>query len=114
MSRRVLLRELAHARAGDKGDVSNVCVFAYDPRDYAVLVRTLTAERLRQVFPKLLRGAVRIYPLRELGGLNIVMEQALEGGVNASLNLDGHGKSWSFLLLALEVELREGEPDPAS
>ena len=41
-------------------------------------------------------------PIR-LGGLNFVMDDALEGGVNESLNLDGHGKSWSSLVLGLEV-----------
>ena len=48
---------------------------------------------------------MRCYPLPKVHGLNVVMDQALEGGVNESLNLDGHGKSWSFLILDLEVEI---------
>ncbi|MCS6878101.1 MAG: hypothetical protein RMK73_03185 [Geminicoccaceae bacterium] len=107
MSRRVRLHEIAHARAGDKGDTSNVCLFVYEPRHYPALVRALAPERLRAAFPALLRGPVRLFPLPRLHGVNLVMENALEGGVNASLNLDGHGKSWSFLLLSLEVEIED-------
>ncbi|MCS6779664.1 MAG: hypothetical protein NZ555_08185 [Geminicoccaceae bacterium] len=107
MSRRVRLHAIAHARAGDKGDTSNVCLFAYEPRHYPALLRAVAPERLRAAFPSLLRGPIRLFPLPALHGVNVVMENALEGGVNASLNLDGHGKSWSFLLLSLEVELED-------
>jgi hypothetical protein len=114
MSRRVPLHAIAHARAGDKGDTSNVCLFVYDPRHYPALLRAVAPERLRAAFPKLLRGPIRLFELPHLHGVNLVMENALEGGVNASLNLDGHGKSWSFLLLSLEAEFLEGEPEPDS
>jgi len=105
MSRRVPLREIAHARAGDKGNRSNVSLFAYDPDHYEVLRAQVTPARLKQAYPELLRGEIVRHELPGLNGLNFVMDQALEGGVNESLNLDGHGKSWSFLLLGLEVEL---------
>lgn len=105
MTRTVLLRELAHARAGDKGNRSNVSLWVYDPEHYRLVQEQLTAERLKAAFPDLLRGAVRRYELPALHGLNFVMDEALEGGVNTSLNLDSHGKSWSFLLLGLEIEL---------
>jgi len=107
MTRRVLLREIAHARAGDKGDRSNVAIYAYDPRDFAALKAQLTPERLRAEFPHLLKGPVQRFALDHLCALNFVMDQALEGGVNESLNLDAHGKSWSFLLLGLEIELED-------
>jgi len=102
---RVALREIAHARAGDKGNRSNVAVFVYDQQHYAAVKAQLTPERLRAEFGNLLRGAIRRYHLDHLGALNFVMDEALEGGVNESLNLDSHGKSWSFLLLGLEVEI---------
>jgi hypothetical protein len=105
MTRRVPLREIAHARAGDKGNRSNVAVFVYDPRHYAAIKTQLTPERLKAEFGSLLRGPIRRFELEHLGGLNFVMDEALEGGVNESLNLDAHGKSWSFLLLGLEVEV---------
>jgi hypothetical protein len=105
MSRRVPLRAIAHARAGDKGNRSNVSVFVYEGKHYAALRAQLTPERLRGEFGTLLRGPIRRFELEHLGGLNFVMDEALEGGVNESLNLDSHGKSWSFLLLGLEVEV---------
>jgi hypothetical protein len=105
MSRRVPLRTLAHARAGDKGNRSNVAVFVYDLGHYPALKAQLTPERLKAEFGDLLRGPVRRFEIDHLGALNFVMDAALEGGVNESLNLDSHGKSWSFLLLGLEIEI---------
>jgi len=105
VTRRVPLRAIAHARAGDKGNRSNVAVFVYAPRHYAAIEAQLTPERLEAAFGRLLRGPIRRFELEHLGGLNFVMDEALEGGVNESLNLDSHGKSWSFLLLGLEVEV---------
>jgi len=107
MSRRVPLREIAHARAGDKGNISSVAVFAFEPRHYPALKAQLTPGRLREAFGGVLRGEITRYDLDGLHGLNFVMDEALEGGVNSSLNLDAHGKSWSFLLLSLEMELEE-------
>jgi hypothetical protein len=101
---RRIVRDIAHARAGDKGNTSNVNVWAYDAADFALLKRTLTPERIKQAFPDLIRGKVDRYVLEHLHGLNFVLHDALEGGVNASLNLDSHGKSWSYLLLGLELD----------
>ena len=101
MSRTV--RDVAHARAGDKGSTSNVCVWAFRAEDYALLKAALTPERIKAAYPDLIRGRIVRYEMEHLHGLNIVMEEALEGGVNSSLNLDSHGKSWSYLILALAV-----------
>lgn len=105
MKRSVPLHEIAHARAGDKGNRSNVSLFAYDAADYPAIKAQITAERLKATFPALLEGEIERFELDHLSGLNFVMDQALEGGVNASLNLDAHGKSWSFLVLGLTVEI---------
>jgi hypothetical protein len=105
MTRRVRVREIAHARAGDKGNHSNVAVYAYEQRHFEAIKAQLTAERLKAEFPRLLRGPIQRFALDHLCALNFVMDRALEGGVNESLNLDAHGKSWSFLLLGLEVEI---------
>ena len=104
-TRKVPLHEIAHARAGDKGNTSNISVWAYDPGDYALIKEQLTAERIKLAFPNLVRGEVTRYELDALSGLNFVMGEALEGGVNTSLGLDSHGKSWSFLILGLEIEV---------
>jgi len=105
MTRSVPLHRIAHARAGDKGDTSSISVWAYDPRHYPAIKAQLTAERIGQAFPRLIRGPIRRYEVDRLHGLNFVLDKALEGGVNGSLNLDGHGKSWSYLLLGLPIEL---------
>lgn len=105
MTRRVLLHRIAHARAGDKGDTSSISVWAYDPDFYPAIRDQLTAERIAAELPRLIRGRIRRYEINALQGLNFVMERALEGGVNGSLNLDGHGKSWSYLLLGMEIEV---------
>ena len=96
---------VAHARAGDKGNRSNVSLFAYDPTHFPAIKAQITPERLKAAFPALLLGEIQRFELDHLHGLNFVMDRALEGGVNGSLNLDAHGKSWSFLLLGLTVEL---------
>jgi hypothetical protein len=102
------VRDIAHARAGDKGDTSNVNVWVYDPADFALLERNVTPERIKREFPRLVHGKVERYIIEHLHGLNLVMHEALEGGVNASLNLDSHGKSWSYLILGLPLEKDEG------
>jgi hypothetical protein len=105
MSRTIRLHEIAHARAGDKGNTSSVSVWVYDAGDYALVKEQLTAARVKAAFPDLIRGNVIRYELDHLHGLNFVLYEALEGGVNTSLNLDSHGKSWSYLLLHLAIEL---------
>src|SRR5262245_59021884 len=104
MSERLKVHDIAHARAGDKGDISNVSVWAYDPKDYPLLKSQLTVERLKAAYPRLIRGSVTRYALDHLHGLNFVLRDSLEGGVNTSLNLDSHGKSFSYLILRLEIE----------
>ena len=80
-------------------------VWVYDPGDYPLLKEQLTAERIKAAYPDLIQGPIKRYALDHLHGLNFVMQDALEGGVNTSLGLDSHGKSWSFLILDLDVEV---------
>ena len=97
------LRELAHSRTGDKGDTSNISVIAFDPADFPLLVRHVTAERVRAHLGEIVRGRVTRYELPRLGALNFVLEGALGGGVTRSLALDAHGKGLSSALLTLEI-----------
>lgn len=103
MKRIRILRDLAHTRAGDKGDISCISVIAHRPEDFAVLEQYVTAERVRAHFAELVRGDVERYVLPQLGALNFVLHGALAGGVTRSLALDAHGKSLSSALLTLEV-----------
>jgi hypothetical protein len=102
---RVALHRIAHGRTGDKGDRSNISVFAYRPEAYPFMVEQLTEARVAEAFAHRRPTAVRRYVLPKLHGMNFVIDGALDGGVNDSLNLDTHGKSLVFLVLALEVEV---------
>jgi len=110
------LHDIAHARAGDKGNHSSICLFAYSPADYQLLVDQVTVERVAILFASRSPSSIRRYLLPRLSGMNLVMEDILEGGVNDSLNLDMHGKALSYLLLALEVQraVRSAPPQDAS
>ena len=105
------LHALAHARAGDKGDTSNISLIAYDPADYPRLVRHVTAERVKAHFSGIVRGQVVRHELPGLGALNFVLEGALAGGVTRSLALDAHGKTLSFALLQLEIPDEDAVPE---
>lgn len=97
----VTLADFAHARAGDKGNILSIAVFPHDPAHYPWLVRELTCERVTAQFATRRPSRVLRYELPTLNALNFVLEDALEGGVNLSCGLDRHGKSLSYLLLAL-------------
>jgi hypothetical protein len=99
------LRDLAHARSGDKGDISNIAVIVHEMADYQRIRRALTAERVREHLHAVVRGTVERYELPQLGALNFVLHGALGGGVTRSLALDGHGKCLSSALLSIEVGL---------
>ncbi len=102
---RVMLHEIAHCRAGDKGDTSILSLFPYDDRHFADLAREVTAERVREHLAGQVRGEVVRYALLKLCALQFRCRQALGGGVTTSLALDTHGKGLSSRLLSLEIEL---------
>lgn len=98
------LRDIAHSRAGDKGDISNLSLIAYRLEDYPLLEKQVTAERVKAHFVGVVHGEVQRYLLPQLGAMNFVMQNALGGGVTRSLALDAHGKSLSSALLDIEIE----------
>jgi hypothetical protein len=97
------LREIAHSRTGDKGNISNISVVVYDERNYPLLERFVTAQRVKAHLSEIVRGDVERYELPQLGALNFVLKDALGGGVTRSLALDAHGKSLSSALLDLDL-----------
>ena len=97
------LRDIAHSRAGDKGNISTISVIAYDPKDYPLLERYVTTARVREHFAGIVHGEVQRYPLPGLGALNFVMRDTLGGGVTRSLALDAHGKCLSSAILSLDI-----------
>lgn len=101
----ISLHRLAHARTGDKGDTSNISLIAYQPEFFPLLVEQVTEARVAELFRHRAPTVVRRYVLPKLSAMNFVLEGVLDGGVNESLNLDTHGKTLSFLLLSLEIEI---------
>jgi hypothetical protein len=99
------LHAIAHSRAGDKGNRLNMSLMPYDPAHYAAIAQQVTAERVLALFAHRGATACQRYDLPDLHAFNFVVDEVLEGGVNGSLNLDGHGKSHSFRLLSLTVEV---------
>ena len=100
----IALYELAHARTGDKGNHANISLIAYKQDDFALLVDQVTPERVAAHFGARRPSEVRRYLLPNIGAMNFVLDNVLDGGVNDSLNLDMHGKSLSFHLLTLTIQ----------
>ena len=97
------LYELAHSRTGDKGNISNVSLIAYDPADYEMLKEKVTPESVKEHFKGMVKGEVVRYELPNICALNFVMQAALGGGVTRSLSVDMHGKGFSSYLLDMEI-----------
>ena len=97
------LYDLAHCRAGDKGDTSILSLIAYRAADYPLLVERVTADVVRAHLAGIVRGDVQRHELPDLHALQFVCEHALGGGVTTSLALDAHGKSLSYALLTLDI-----------
>jgi hypothetical protein len=101
----ILLHRIAHARSGDKGNRLNIALICYRPEFFATVAEQVTPERVAMLFSSRRVGRVQRYELPKLWAFNFVLDHALDGGVNASLGLDGHGKTLSFKLLTLPVSL---------
>jgi hypothetical protein len=103
------LSKIAHTRSGDKGDLSNIGVIAREEKHYAILVREVTAGRVKTHFGELVKGRVERFELPNLGALNFLLYEALDGGGTISLRTDAQGKTHGAALLAMEIEIEEGE-----
>ena len=99
------LREIAHTRTGDKGNRSNISVIAWHPAFWPILVEQVTEDAVARQFADRRPTKVTRHLLPKLQAMNFVLDEVLDGGVNDSLNLDSHGKSLSYLLLDIEVEV---------
>jgi len=99
----VKLREIAHCRAGDKGNTLNVSVIAHDERDFRLLQDQVTIERVRGAYGTLIKGRIERHELPNIGALNFVLYDALAGGVTTSLSSDPHGKSLSAIMVNIDL-----------
>ncbi len=105
----IQLVKLAHARSGDKGDTANVGLLALKPEFYPVLVREVTAERVKEHFEGICYGAVERFELPNLHALNFLLHESLGGGGTLSLMTDAQGKTFSTALLRMKIEIPDEE-----
>ena len=98
------LKDIAHGRSGDKGNISNICVFSRNPEDYAFLKEYLSIERVKEHFKDMVKGDVERYEVDSIKGLNFVLHEALGGGATTSLRLDSLGKSMASALMRMEID----------
>ena len=104
-SQKVRLEQIAHTRSGDKGNTSNIAVFAYAPELYPLLREQLTAERFKAFHREAITGEVLRYEAENIHALNFVAHGALGGGVSRSLSLDNYGKALSAAILGFEIDV---------
>lgn len=97
------LWEIAHSRTGDKGNISNLSLIAYDKKDYPLLAEKVTPQVVKEHFKDIVKGEVVRYELPQLGAMNFVMYDALGGGVTRTLAQDMHGKGLSSYLLDMDI-----------
>ena len=102
---KIKLVQIAHARSGDKGDTSNVGLIAYKPEWYPLLVEHVTAERVKDHFRGICFGEVERFEVPNLGALNFLLHESLDGGGTLSLKTDAQGKTYSTALLRMEIEI---------
>lgn len=101
---KIPLSRIAHTRSGDKGDTCNIGVIAWEERFYPILLREVTADRVRRHFGVLVQGPVERFELPNLWALNFLLHGALGGGGTVSLRTDAQGKTFGAALLSLEIE----------
>src|SRR3989441_10891231 len=106
---KVRLLQLAHARSGDKGDTANVGLIALRDEFYPLLVREVTAERVKKHFTGICQGKVERFELPNLGALNFLLHESLGGGGTLSLMTDAQGKTFSTALLRMQIEISDTE-----
>lgn len=106
-TRNVSLSSIAHARSGDKGDGSNVGLIADSPELYQVILREVTAERVREHFRGFVHGAVERFEVANLNALNFLLHDSLGGGGTESLKVDAQGKTHGQGLLQMRIDVPE-------
>jgi hypothetical protein len=107
MMAKIQLKELAFARSGDKGDVSNIGIMPKTKGIYDLLLKTITPEMVKAHFKGMIKGGVEIYPMPNIESLEIILRRALGGGATCTLRFDQTGKSMGQILLRMEVEVDE-------
>jgi len=101
------LYDIAHSRAGDKGNTLILSLIPYKEEDYELLRNLITVDKVKEHFKEIIHGEIVRYELPNISALQFVCQQALAGGVTTSLVMDTHGKTLSYALLNMNLELSE-------
>lgn len=101
---KIKLKDICHGRSGDKGDAANIGLIAYNKKDYELIKREVTAEKVRKFFDGICKGEVIRYELPNINALNFLLNNTLGGGGTVSLMLDAQGKTLASALLKMEIE----------
>ncbi len=99
------LRHLAYARSGDKGDVANVGLLAFDAECYEIISRSLTPERIKEHFGDMVKGPVEIYPMPRIHSFEILLRNGIDGGATRTLRFDQTAKAMGTALLRMEIDV---------
>lgn len=102
---KILLKDIAHGRSGDKGDAANIGIIAYDDKSFEIIKKHLTAEKVKQHFKGICEGNVDRYELPNIKALNFILHNTLGGGGTVSLKHDAQGKTLAAALLRMEIEV---------
>lgn len=102
---KVLLKELAYARSGDKGDISNVGILSFSKANFEILRKQVTPHRVKEHYRDLIKGEVEVYQMPNINALQVVMHNALGGGATKTLRWDETGKSMCLAMLFMEIEV---------
>ncbi len=105
----IQLVKLTHARSGDKGDTANVGLIALREEYYPLLVREVTAARVKEHFGEIVKGEVERFELPNLSALNFLLHESLGGGGTLSLMTDAQGKTFSTALLRMWIDVTDEE-----
>ncbi|OQP04067.1 hypothetical protein B1690_16615 [Geobacillus sp. 46C-IIa] len=101
------LYDLAHCRAGDKGNTLILSLIPFQEKDYPLLCRAVTPEKVKDHLCDIVKGDIVRYELPNIAALQFVCHHALDGGVTTSLALDPHGKTLSYALLGMEIDISD-------
>jgi hypothetical protein len=99
------LYNIAHSRAGDKGNISTLSLIPFDENNYDILCQAVTVEKVKAHLKDIVSGEIIRYEMPNIASLLFVCHDALLGGVTTSLAMDTHGKALSYALLEMEIEL---------
>jgi hypothetical protein len=97
------LYDIAHSRAGDKGNISTLSLIPFDEKDFDWLCKEVTVEKVKTHLKDIVSGDIMRYEMPNVASLLFVCYDALLGGVTTSLAMDTHGKALSYALLEMEI-----------